>query len=69
MTQWQCTCGEWLDMSQSSHVHYTGARQPTLAEMLQARESGKDDDALTLVMDPVVVKWSPDFPRRDKPNE
>ena len=67
--QWQCPCGAWLDMTQSGHVHYDTARQPTLEEMVQARTAGRDEDALVLVADPTVQKWSPDFPRRDKPNE
>lgn len=69
MRQWQCPCGEWLDMSQNGHVHYDSARQPSLTEMLQARQAGRDDDALALVAEATTVKWSPDFPRRDKPSE
>lgn len=69
MKQWQCLCGEWVDMSHSGHVHYESTRQPTLEEIVQARIAGQDADALSLVADPTIVKWSPDFPRRDKPDE
>lgn len=69
MIQWQCTCGEWVDMSHSGHVHYETVRQPTLEEMVQARIAERDNDALTPVAEATTVKWSPDFPRRDKPSE
>jgi hypothetical protein len=69
MRQWQCLCGEWLDMMQSGHVHYDSVRQPSLGEMVQARLAGHDKDALTRVAEATTVKWSPDFPRRDKPND
>lgn len=69
MRQWQCTCGEWLDMGRAHHVHYENARQPTLEEMVQARQAGHDADALVMVSDPIIVKWSDKFARRDKPDE
>lgn len=69
MIQWQCPCGEWIDMSHSRHVHHVSAREPSLDEMVAARRAGREQDALNMVSDISVVNWSPRFPRREKPNE
>jgi hypothetical protein len=67
--QWQCPCGTWVDMSHTKHIHTVNPRQPTLQEMTAARAAGRDQEALAMVSDMQATHWSPDFPRRDKPNE
>lgn len=58
-----------MDMSQLKHAHYGNARQPSLAEMIQARMSGREQDALALQTELHETLWMPEFERRDKPSE
>ncbi len=69
MRQWQCPCGEWLDMSIAKHVHKVATRAPSLSEMIAARNAGRDGDALNEVCDIDTVPWRPEYPRRDRPDD
>ena len=66
--QWQCPCGEWLDMSVAKHIHVK-LSEPTLAEMIQCRHAGNDEAALSAKADTTEVIWKPEYPRRDRPND
>lgn len=69
MKQWLCTCGTWVDGERAKHIHVR-LRQPTLSEMVAARNAGRDEDALNATVDSTEeVVWRTDFPRRDKPDD
>lgn len=50
------------------HLHPV-ARQPALSDMIAARMTGREQDALRQQIDIHETLWMPEFERRDKPDE
>lgn len=68
MTEWQCpSCGKWHSMNVAKCVHVK-LRHPSLNEMIEARNAGRDGDALNLVGETTEFVWHPDYPRRKVPD-
>lgn len=68
-TEWQCTCGRWIPVGYSQHVH-AEAVEPSfekMVEMRRAAEAGLEGvvpDAFTTAAERTVILRTKDMPVR-----